>query len=580
MKREERGAIAVITAIAMTMIMGATALSFDIGREVDTNRFVQATADAVALDAANFVDGSPAASIDSYTPIGGSQYELAQIIQYEAAQSAIRNNVSTADLPGDSVTLGSCSTTSPCAFVPVESCPLTETLPVPDSGSPGACSLVTGADPTTAINAVQVSASSVTSFVFQAGSATSVRTATAMRSFANSTQAHPKMPTSAFSLGSTLLDFNNPLVDQVLSQELGTSAANISALSYSGLVGATVSLGDIVAANASVGTLYNLLNTSASPATLLGYYYNALLAQHTPAAGAAATNLNMALGVTGSGSSQISGGANATVKLCQLVDLSGQQSSCGVSGSALDPAAYAQVDAVSFLTGVASLSGQGHAVGINIGIAQLLNATVTLVTPMVTVGPGPADDPCPSGYSDCPLTAGNQQGSVNLTIANVSLGSLLPLLDVSLTAGAADANATLSGLSCGISSADPATTATLSGTTTAATLSGSLTVAGTTAPLASASVAASTFTHTFDGPFGSGQPAPWESTNTMATVVLQPPPSSLLGSLFSPVTSILNTVLAPALGPVLSALGVNLGYATLIDNYVNCDNATLVATTP
>ena len=82
MKREERGAIAVITAIAMTMVMGATALSFDIGREVDTNRFVQATADAVALDAANFVDGSPAASIDSYTPIGGSQYELAQIIQY------------------------------------------------------------------------------------------------------------------------------------------------------------------------------------------------------------------------------------------------------------------------------------------------------------------------------------------------------------------------------------------------------------------------------------------------------------------------------------------------------------------
>lgn len=573
---DERGAILVIAAIAMTMILAATALSFDIGREVDTNRIVQSVADAVALDAANFVDNTPPSANDPYTPIGGLTYQLAQVVQYEATQSAARNNVSAADQANDAVVLGSCSASgsNPCAtFNAVETCPLTTALPLPGSGG-NACSAVNGADPNTNIDSVRMTASSVTDFAFEPGNATSSRSAVAKRSFGLTTDAHPKMPESAFSIGSTLLDLSNPLVDSVLSQELGTSAANISVLSYSGLVGATVSLGDILAANPSVGTMSSLLNTGISSKTALGYYANALVAQGTPAATAAATPLQSLIGSLGS----VPGfPANATIQMCKLVDLSAGQTSCGVSGSPLDPAAYAQIDAGDFLTGVATLAGAGHALSLNIGLAQLLSVTVTLVTPMATAGPGPADQPsCPTGYTNCPVTATDTQGKVNLSLANLNLG--LASVGLSIKVSAANATGTLTGLTCGPSPASEA--ATISGTTNAATLSTTFNVSllgSTISDTEEATVGASTFTHTFDGPFVSGQPAPYQTTNTSAAITIPPPsPSSGLGAILTPLTSLLNATLDPALGPILSALGVNLGYATLIDNYVNCDSASLV----
>ena len=45
---DERGAVAVIFAISMAIILAAAAFSFDIGRVVDANRSMQSVADAVA----------------------------------------------------------------------------------------------------------------------------------------------------------------------------------------------------------------------------------------------------------------------------------------------------------------------------------------------------------------------------------------------------------------------------------------------------------------------------------------------------------------------------------------------------
>lgn len=577
-RNDERGAIAVIAAIAMVMILAATALSFDIGREVDTNRAVQAIADAVALDSANFVDGSPATSPDPYTTIGGNTYQQAQVVQYEATQSALRNNVSTAEVSSDSVILGSCPSSGSCsgAFTRLETCPLTLTLPTPAPASgPGtgaACTPVSGADPTTAVNAVQVTASAVTSFAFQPGNATSVRAATAVRSF---TGGPTHIPVSAFSIGSTLLDFSSPVVDQLLSTVLGPSAANISLLSYTGLANASVSLNDILAANVGVGSLYNLLNTSVSPSTLLGYMYNALAAQNTSAATTAAGQLNADLGVTSTGSTDITD--TTAIKPCQLIDLSGGQSACGVTGSALTTAAFAQLTPAAMLTSIVGLSvaNQSSGIGLDISGLGLLNIRLDAISPMATAGPGPANDPCPTGMTPCPVTASDTQLSATLSVASIDAPLLGITGSLAIQATAADATGTLTGLTCGTSPAGE--TATISGSTDAATLSTQFDISLLGVPIndtTNVDVGGATFAHTFDGPFGPSEPAQWSSTNTSPAITI-PPPSGLVSTLLSPVTDLLDTVLDPILSPLLSALGVNLGYATVADNYVNCNSAVL-----
>ncbi len=575
---DEHGAIAVLAALSMTMVLAATALSFDIGREVDTNRSVQALADAVALDSAEFIDGTVASAQDPNVTINNNTtYSLAQVIQYEATESALRNGV--ADGGGDLVTMGTCSSSHQCpVFTPIESCPFSTALA---SAGQGSCTAAAGADPTKVINAVRVEASSVTSFVFAAGSATSTRTATAMRVFRGSGTPGGGGPpggstsqtgVSAFSLGSGLLDFQNQYVDQILSQELGTSSADISLLSNSGLAGVDVSLGQILAANTEVGTLSSLLTDNVPPGTELSYYYNALVAQDTTAAEDASGNLSGALGVGPAGATRVHGSGN--VNLCQLVDLSGGTNACNTSSSgALAPAAYAEFNAASFLTDVAALADEGHAVDVNVGGLGVLAATVTTVSPVAVAGPGPADavgQSCPQGLGPCPVRAKQTQARANLSLADLSLGGL-GSVGISLQVTGADANARLTALSCGTS--ESSETATIAGTTEAATVAPSFTIASSSITGTSVSVGGGSFSNTFDGPFGTNEPAAWNSSNSNPNIVLSAP--SGLGAAAGLLNSALSS-LDSALTPILQAQGINLGYATITDNYVNCETTVLV----
>src|SRR5580704_17016986 len=52
----ERGATLILVAVGMTMLLGAGALSVDLGMMVVVNRSLQATADAGALDAARYLN--------------------------------------------------------------------------------------------------------------------------------------------------------------------------------------------------------------------------------------------------------------------------------------------------------------------------------------------------------------------------------------------------------------------------------------------------------------------------------------------------------------------------------------------
>lgn len=588
-RADQRGAIAVVAAIALPMLLAATALSLDIGREVDTNRHTQALADAVALDAAKFLDGTAASVSDPYVSIQGNTYNVDQVVQYEATQSAMRNGLDALAAPTpDSIVLGSCSGTpgsdNPCyTFTPVETCPLTSALPAP--GQPDACTPISGADPATVLNAVKMSASGLTTFVFALGRATSDRDAVAMRLVpgqppttccsGSTTTTTPPAPTnplpvvgvSAFSIGSGLAAADttngsyNQVLDQVLGQELQPNAgANVDALSFSGLANASVSVNDILASNSSVGTLSDLLDTSVSPGTALAEYYNALIGQDSPASLTAAAELSSDLGVSPTGTSGID--AQNGVTLCELITLSGT-SSCSASGTQLAPAAYAQFDALDFLVGVASLIDEHHAISVTLG-SSAAQATVYAVSPVASAGPGPAAQPsCPTGFSPCPVTATDIQGQVEVDVAD-----LVPGVSLQLQVTGAPSTGQLDDLVC--SSSPSALSATIDGSAGTATVAPTFTTSTATVTGTTLSVGGTDFSLTFNGPFPTG---PQTTSNTNTNIDLTAP--SQLGALQAPVNTALAS-LNTELPPLLQALGVNLGYATVSDNHVDCTTTILV----
>ena len=663
-RRDERGAIAVIAALALPMILAGTALSFDIGRVVDENRSMQAVADAVALDAAHFFDGTPASAPDPTISIEGAPfsasqvYYLDQVIQYEATQSALRNgiDITTATASNDVLTIGSCSGTADtlCAtFTAIETCPLSTSMPLP--GAPGGCQPVAGANPATIVNAVRMSSYGLTNFVFQVGHATQSRSATAMLTvpgscFAScgttttttptttipttttttvpclltcgttttstSTSTTSTIPTttttlpptttpqggvSAFTIGSGLVEentansnFNTGVaqLDQILTQELHANPVDVTALSFNGLSTASVSLQNILAANSSAGTLQNLLDATITPGQALSDFYNALMQQASSVSVSAASQMSTYLGVGPTGATGIT--AAGGLQLCQLITITlpgpTTTSACNASGTQLAPVAYAQFNALDWLVGVSSLMNGQHTLSLNLasnvplaaGLGNLVaNVTVNVVSPIATAGPGPADYPsggkpnCPQnlvGSPPCPVTATDTQAQVSISIPNLPGGVTL-----NLQAVGAQATGTLDGLTCDADATKQS--ALIDGSTNAATVTPTFSLAGTSFPGTQESVGSSTFSDTFTGPFGGSTPAPQTTGNANPNIVLGLPSNlsaiPAVGLALSSLNSDLSTI-DSQLAPLLSNLGVNIGYATVADNYVNCAVAVLV----
>ncbi|MGH9120986.1 MAG: pilus assembly protein TadG-related protein, partial [Acidimicrobiales bacterium] len=224
--RDERGAVIVVVALSMTVLMAATALSFDIGREVDENRTVQAVADAAALDAANFLTGS------------ANSPTLDSSLTTQAVDSATRNGFTTSSTQTVTTTPGTWTVA-------------------------GGFSAVSPSDSTTIPDAVQVSVAAPTTFVFLPGTATSTRRATAVRQLAGSPPPCPGCqgsgaltPDAALTVGSFIVGVDtsqSALLNGLLGGALGTTL-NLSAVGYQGLAAADINMNDILSANAGVGT--------------------------------------------------------------------------------------------------------------------------------------------------------------------------------------------------------------------------------------------------------------------------------------------------------------------------------------
>lgn len=241
--RDERGAVAVVTAALLTVILGVAAFTVDIGMQRVVRRDMQALADVVALDVSRHLDGFTTSDI----LLGSSAF------REEVKASATRNSTTTAgDTPTLMVEVGHWADG---AFTPHGSVTY-------DVAPASLVSAASGSTTAQVPNAVSVTSRASVGFGFArvlgVSSGGAARTALASRD----------VPGVCFSVGSNLLDLDtadNALL-QALNSFLGIDLLDLSTsvLGPNGIAsvtGASVPLIDLAAA-LDVGTVDGLITTT------------------------------------------------------------------------------------------------------------------------------------------------------------------------------------------------------------------------------------------------------------------------------------------------------------------------------
>jgi len=241
----EKGAVAMMTALFLVVIVGIAALAVDLGMQRVSKRDMQALSDLVALDMARQLDGETKAA-----PLLASQpWRDAQ------AQSIARNGGTLGDVPTVTVEVGH--------------------LGDPDSATPTVRPFIVATSdevPT----AVRVSSETAVDFAFYSG-----RGGVLARAIAESVKS------ACFSLGSyaaRFLSSDSALLNQLkpaMDDLLHMPAGSLDVVSYQGLANAGVSLQEI-AADSSIGTTTDLLTSSVNLGTLIQATVNALGRQSPP----------------------------------------------------------------------------------------------------------------------------------------------------------------------------------------------------------------------------------------------------------------------------------------------------------
>ena len=538
---EEAGAVLVVVCVAMVAMIGATALAVDVGRVTVNNRNLQAQADVLAMDAGRVLSGQTAAQLSGAT---GAVVVAVQ-------NSATRNNVPFSKLTVDLGTFSGSTFT-------------TIATPVLN----GAIQTVVS---TSVPKAVRVTAGGTVNFLFDMssphGSKSTVRSAIST------------MDTSGgFSIGSWLASVSSG--NSAILGALFGDAFHLNAVSYTGLVGANLSLQQLgINMPVSVGVLTptQLLSTSVSINNFMLASIAALNAQGNTAA---ATVLNSMI-------------ANAstigTVKLGDFVDV--------VTG-AENAAATASLDVLGLLTSSAMImeKSSGHALAIPTtsisipGVASV-TASATVIEPAkIYFGPvgGPAVTTAQVRLTVTPV--------INLTLGapavlGVTINGALPL-DIT----AAGASATLSAVNCATPSITVASTVQAVNLNTSVSLNLGVTVLFINLGLAQLNLAAgvktaaTNYSTTFNYPseFGPSHAKSVGSSSLGLNGLLNITSAdiSLLG-LGVNLTSLANLVV-PAINGILSsldavltlplqALGVKLGGADIAALGYACNGLRLAA---
>lgn len=236
--RQEDGAAAMMTAILMVVIVAITSFAVDLGMQRVVRSDMQSLADVVALDTARLIDGRNAGQIRSGVggPMSLDEARKRSLQRNEAGLGTVEDGDVTAELVF--VDVGTLGQVEPrrLASGALE--------PVPDDEVP---------------DGVWVSAAGEVQFAFRPGSGGAQRTAMAQ-----------SQSEACFQLGSVtagLSSEQSALLDSVIGDAL-----DVSAVGYSGLAGAQVSLAGL-AAELGVGTAEALVGQA--DVTLGDLYLNA-----------------------------------------------------------------------------------------------------------------------------------------------------------------------------------------------------------------------------------------------------------------------------------------------------------------
>ena len=583
--RDDRGAVAPITAILLVSLFGFGALVTDIGLAQLTRRQLQAATDAAALAA-------------TYTVAGTEE-----------------TNTSTSGWVSDYLTRNGFSGATVTTLQTGTYCPESGVLPA-NRFTSGTTSCAGFADLGIGPNAVRVTTTeSVPLFlgrVLLPGKTNLTVGATATAA---------QIPQAGFFAGTGLLSVNtsqSPILNAVLGGMLGTSV-NLTAVQYQGLLNTNISAFSFFGALAtnigvSAGTYSSLLNSNVTVQQVLQAEASAL---NSPGSVAAVALNELAADVTGS----------PTVALGSLFDLGVWQSQ-GIGSSNPPPALTATLNAYQLAALTVQVANGQHAVTIppsSLGIPGV--ATVSLAATVI-------EPPVSAPFVFGPIGMSVHTAQVRLQLTLTLLGALTGLPDL-LQAGTvtipiyvevANGEATLSKITCGF---NPATDAqvTIEGQSAAAqawvgTVSSGAMSNFTSEPTVSpaalvnlslsilgVNVPVATINGSAEVTVGSPAPTPLVFTQTdiadgtIQTVTSTGMLSTLLGSLsnhltlsvtllggslsagtiLSAVTTPLTTLLAPLFAgldslvdTMLTALGIKIGYMDVTVTGVRCGSPVLV----
>lgn len=237
-RREERGAVAAIVAVAMTMLIGVAAFAVDLGTQRVVRADMQALADMVALDAARLLDGRTGGAIEAGD---GEHPALSTVVR-----DSVRRNVCVreADDPCASRRWDVDDTDVSAVLVFTETTEAGSLVPRRHDGS-----LVEVPDDEVP-DAVYVVASGDTDFSFSVGVGRATRSALAAAE-----------SNACYQLGSYAASIDpgsSTVFGGLLKPLLGSST--LSAAGYQGLASANVSVLELISApSIGVGTVDELL---------------------------------------------------------------------------------------------------------------------------------------------------------------------------------------------------------------------------------------------------------------------------------------------------------------------------------
>lgn len=378
-RKDEKGAVALVAALTITMLLGVASLALDLGLKRVGIRDMQALADVVALDMARQIDGR------TVTAIEGDPKWL------EGRDDSVERNADTiGEDPTVTPVLGSVNDVT------------------------GVFTAMTG---TQIPNAVQVTAVSSVDYVLRSGEGALSRSAVATARAG-----------VCFALGSYAARVNAGN-SALLGPILGAidSDLNLSLVSYQGIAGLDVALGD-VAAELGVGTVSQLASTSVSVSNF--YIAVANVLQHNGNSAAATLVQSLALKITNL----------PNITIGNLIGLT----------TAGEAALDAEFNALNLLTGAAMVANGSNAVsvpslGITLPGVTSLSGALTIIEALKPV---------------CPTKNASGAGSkATSTQVNLSMGGTLAALPsvlglaststgLNLTASIAKAEGTLRDIAC------------------------------------------------------------------------------------------------------------------------------------